>query len=237
MLVRKRELQVLLILGVCVGCVSRGALNAPRRLMATKCPAHWEDIDTNATTWGGHDCSEDDPNRPLIAHESGWIPVTFRLRVTGRLSDGSPRLVSEATVWFREPFWNDVRRVTLGAQRSEMSFENSWTLEMEQHDLSRDADGFTEIEVRLKTSGYPGCKGGHVVKNLATYPQLMLVTSPGCHDAISTIDRTWQGARTIELECAAASPNKRVNAAVRPVTPLAKGASVVPGRPARYALR
>jgi hypothetical protein len=32
-------------------------------------------------------------------------------------------------------------------------------------------------------------------------------------------------------------PNKRINATVRPVTPLAKSASVAPSRPARYALR
>jgi hypothetical protein len=31
--------------------------------------------------------------------------------------------------------------------------------------------------------------------------------------------------------------NNRVNAAVRPVTPLADFASVAPGRPARYAVR
>jgi hypothetical protein len=35
----------------------------------------------------------------------------------------------------------------------------------------------------------------------------------------------------------AQTPNYSVNATVRPVTPLAKGASVAPVRPARYALR
>jgi hypothetical protein len=231
-----RQVLALLVIGASLACVSRGALNAPRRLMVKKYPATWATIDTQTTTWGDHDCSSQSRDQLFVAHESGRLPISFGLRVIGRSTDGKDRPVDEATVWLREPFSEYVVRITLGPSRSVLTFENGNTFELEEHELQRDADGFTQISLALKTSGYPDCEHGHVVKSIATYPQGMLVTAPGCHDVFNTIDSAWRGARIVELRCGAASPNSAVKLPVHAVTGRAV-ARPAPARPAAYGER
>jgi len=196
------QLMAFLVVMTSLACVSRGAMNAPRRLMVKKCPATWETIDTQTTTWGDHDCSQNDVQL-LIAHESGHVPLSFGLRVIGRSTDGTTRPINEATVWFRDPFFNHVVRVELRVSGSAATFEEGHSGELRQYQLTLDDDGFTQITLGLKTSGYPSCDHGHVVKSIATYPQVMLVTAPGCRDVFNTVDSAWKGARIVELRCGA----------------------------------
>jgi hypothetical protein len=201
----------LLVIPTCLACVSRGALNAPRRLMSGTCDARWDEIETGATTWQDHDCATENPDRPLMAHEGGWESIQFALRVVGRYPDGHVTRVKNSTVWLRDCKWNEVSRIDIGPGRSVLTFESNVTYELETRELKQDSSGLTELEIKLRTSGYPGCVEGRVVKSIATYPQWMFVSAPGCGPVLRMIDATWQGARVVELKCTAASPNSALS--------------------------
>jgi hypothetical protein len=92
-----------------------------------------------------------------------------------------------------------------------LTFESHVTYELETQELKQDPSGLTELEIKLMTSGYPECIEGRVVKSIATYPQRMFVSAPGCGPVLRMIDATWQGARVVELKCEAASPNSALS--------------------------
>ena len=203
--VRRRELPmvslpVMAFCSVLVATVAVSKVGAPpQELMAPEIEAVWEDRPTGQTYWHDHSC---DSPHPLIAHSTGRHTVTFILQVVGRSADRSTASLPRFTVWFREPFWDDVLKVDV--KRTEHVFTR-WkafadSVERERRKVDKRESGLP-ITLKLKVSTYPRCEGGEVVESVGTYRQVGLVTARGCSDTVFLVDRSWSGERVIELDC------------------------------------
>jgi hypothetical protein len=175
----------------------------PQELMTPEIKAVWEQRPTGQTYWHDHSC---DSPHPLIAHSTGWHTVTFMLQVVSRSADRTTAPLPRFTVWFREPFWDDVLKVDVKKAKHVFTRWDAFgeKVEREKRTVDRRESGLP-ITLKLKVSTYRGCEGGEVVASVGTYSQVGLVTARGCADMLFLVDRSWSGERVIELDCGGTS--------------------------------
>lgn len=214
-------------------CAGTGIHGVPRKLMRQEIDPTWEDHHTGESSWHDHSCES---LQSLVAHATGRHVVTFMLNVVGRSAKLGVFPLPRYTVWFREPFFEDVLQIDVTDNAYVSTHWSAVGDEPDRTVATRSGNVAIPVSLKLKVSVYPRCVDGELVESVGTYSQAGLIVADGCSDAVFLVDRNWVGDKTIELACGGRSPNSSMNLSFRPVTAVAR-ATASPGRPAGYAER